>query len=484
MAADIMSFFPKQFTPDIEQAELLRKIEAAWESADILVIDAPVGSGKSLIAMTIVAWQNCGSLTVPDNVLLNQMLTDFPNTPKLLAKERYMCTRADAAAEHSCVTQSKTQRCMECPMSRDMVRDKMSPIGAYVYYAYHANKRYRDVLIVDEAHKLIPMLREMHTKHIWRAQFKYPDVDPLSPEMKAWVDSRTVGHPGISALKYAQAHPTDTSVIYRTTEDYRGKPSDVIKIVPTLGLGSDYWPEGRVSKIVLMSATLSDIDMHQLATYNKRVVRVEGSSNIPSAQRPLIFENVCDVTMTNQSESYPLLARKIEELMERHQESGVVHLPYGMVEPLRKLLAPNPRLMWHTKESRLDAVDEFIKTPGAVLMASGLYEGVSLNYDKARWQVITKFMFPNKGDKFVDEMCNKWPTWYNWEAIKTFLQAYGRVCRRPDDYGITYSLDSLAFNTWMRYSALYPRWILNSEAVYVMDFSDVSGYRRCVPQMS
>jgi hypothetical protein len=448
---------------DPEQRHLLLEVESTWNDADVIIIDAPVGAGKSLVAMTLLHWQGVGSYIVPDNVLLQQILTDFPETPRRLNKELYRCT----SGEISCQEQGKVMRCQRCPMAMDEIRDKSSRIGAYTYYGYYANKRYRDILIVDEAHKVTGFLMELHTKRLWKSKLRWPDVDPRGPEMLEWARTRAGDHPAVAALLRA-LEGKDDSIVQRVKDTLNGYPDEAIDVKPTVNLGQSLWPSDKVSKIVMMSATVANVDLAQFGLMGKRVKWVNGISNIPAVRRPIVFDNVTPVTWDNRKESVPLLAARITELAAAHKESGIVHLPYSMIPEIRPYLQGD-RYIWHDKETRLEALNKLLDRPGSILMAAGMTEGISLNYDKARWQVITKMMYPSKADQFVQEMAKKWPQWYAWQAVKTFLQSYGRICRRPDDYGITYALDSLTYDAWVRYrNQLYPDWF-NNGAIHVRD---------------
>ena len=93
-----------------------------------------------------------------------------------------------------------------------------------------------------------------------------------------------------------------------------------------------------------------------------------------------------------------------------------------------------------------------------MLVASGMYEGLDLVDDTARWQVVSKIPWPSLADPAMKWRANEDPDFYNWETLRQVIQACGRVCRGPDDYGVTYILDS----TWNRLEReaahLFPDW--------------------------
>jgi Rad3-related DNA helicase len=104
----------------------------------------------------------------------------------------------------------------------------------------------------------------------------------------------------------------------------------------------------------------------------------------------------------------------------------------------------HPRLMWHTKHNKQAVLADFRAAPaseGSVLVCSGLYEGVDLPFDDDSWQVIGKVPYPSLGDEEVLRKMTADADWYDWQAIKRLLQAYGRLPRRTDGHGTTYIFD-------------------------------------------
>jgi Rad3-related DNA helicase len=61
-------------------------------------------------------------------------------------------------------------------------------------------------------------------------------------------------------------------------------------------------------------------------------------------------------------------------------------------------------------------------------------------------------------DPAVDHKRQQRPEWYQWSAVRDILQAYGRVCRGPDDYGVTYCLDSNWEMLYSKNRRLFPQW--------------------------
>jgi Rad3-related DNA helicase len=70
-------------------------------------------------------------------------------------------------------------------------------------------------------------------------------------------------------------------------------------------------------------------------------------------------------------------------------------------------------------------------------------KGSIFSYDQARLQIIVKVPFPDLGDPYVQAMMDKHgEEWYIWQAVKALEQAYGRIVRAEDDWGVTVCLDT------------------------------------------
>jgi Rad3-related DNA helicase len=211
-----------------------------------------------------------------------------------------------------------------------------------------------------------------------------------------------------------------------------------------------------------MSATINEHDIRDLGLDNRRVVYIECDSPIPPANRPVVVLPTAKVNYENQDAAVPLLAEQIRKLLEKHQDSGVIHCTYELAEKIKVLLKDEPRLLWHNKYDRDAKYAEYLREAGGggskVLVCSGMYEGIDLSYDLARWQVICKVPFPSLADSVVNERLARRPDSYAWSAIRDVLQATGRVCRTPTDKGVTYILDNSFETVWNRWPDLFPGW--------------------------
>jgi len=86
-------------------------------------------------------------------------------------------------------------------------------------------------------------------------------------------------------------------------------------------------------------------------------------------------------------------------------------------------------------------------------------EALDLEGDLCRWQVLCRAPYPNTRDSRVAQRLEdgQWG-WYYRTALRTVIQACGRVVRAPDDHGATYLADSSLLDLFERARTDMPDW--------------------------
>jgi hypothetical protein len=428
----ILSHVPPGWELRPAQRDLLLQVEAAWKDYDIVVITAPTAVGKTLLGYIIARWQAARgewcNYMAPTNVLIDQVKLSFPEIPVLHKKDYYKDLKQYGGA-------------------RRLV--KASPIRLLNYYVAFANKIYGTVQLFDEAHCLTDMLEDNREIKFWRNQYDFPDGLNLVSEAIEWAQGlcKTLDPDSRQYMRLRKlivelvAVRGDATLEY-TKDLYRGRAVDVLIVKPGLQRKApDFlWPRGTVRKMVFMSATISREDIRELGLAGRKVKYLECESPIPPANRPLIFQPRLNMGRQYQQHSVPMFAKMIVQELAKRPEKGMIHVPYSLAEWLRELLPNQPRLLFHDKHNKQAVLDEFKASDpaeGKVLVASGMYEGIDLPYDAARWQIVGKVPYLSLGDEQVRKRQKAHPDWYAWEALKRIIQATGRIVRAPDDKGET-----------------------------------------------
>jgi Rad3-related DNA helicase len=466
------------------QKEALRALEESWHKADIFVVSAPTAFGKTATSRAIINTIRETSVITPTNMLVDQFLAEFPDTPTLSRLDSYKCEEWKRPCSS---TRARLKKfCKGCHCSRDLSRTKYKRgSGVYNYHTYLAHKAYRKVLIVDEAHNLIPTIQDRFSITMWQHDFKYPYAATKEYEILKWAKSlpeKKKKGKKMELLLDALTSKKPEYTMQCTRKEFNGKgtkrgepeerncivltPVDITNVPPIFwpGLGRE---GGDVEKLILLSATISRKDIEKLGLNKKRVVYINCESPIPAAQRPLIQVPVSAVSIRTMDTAINNIADYINNIIlpNHPNEKGIIHATYGMASKLSEILV-SPRYLFHDRFNKRDVYRIFRELPvssGAVLVACGMYEGVDLPEDAGRFQVVAKVPWPNLGNSAVRVQSERDPEWYIWEALKITMQACGRICRTPTDYGATIIIDS-TFQRLLREgieNKLIPQWYLD-----------------------
>ena len=452
----ILDYVPEGWTLRKEQHDLLVAIEKDWTSYDVFTVTAPTAVGKSLIAYVIAKWQEAKRKTVnimpPTNVLVDQISASFPDLTVLHRKAAYSCEpfkrTCDVTAERC------KQYCPDCPYIEAKAAARRAKIRLCNPYIAWSHKAHGKIAIFDEAHTLLEMLEDKKDVKLWQHEYPFPDDLHLVSDVISWGQKHLADNPDNrlnQAIIQMTAIRDGATVEYKASE-YRDKPTKLLHIMPstTKAVPPWLWPVGKVEKIVLLSATIGPKDIVELGLAKKRVLYLTCSSPIPAANRPFIFSGRCNMAMKHRDMALPYFAEAVAELLAKHPEKGLIHLPYSLVDGFAALVT-DPRFMFHTKTNKQQVLEAFRTSPveaGRILVASGLYEGVDLPYDAARWQVIGCVPYMSLGDERIKSKMEADPDGYDWNTIRRILQATGRIVRATDDTGTTYMFDTNFSRLW------------------------------------
>jgi hypothetical protein len=467
---DFLSHFPYDNIRDYQE-QTLQLLTDNWDKYDVFCVVAPTAFGKTAIAKTVLNAGHSASYIVPTNMLVDQMLATFPATRTLRRMDSYMC----AEWKRPCpATKARLKSfCKGCKCGSDVSNAKYrNGPGVYTYHAYLAHRLYRDVLIADEAHQLIPMLQSMGEVVLWQHDYKYPPSAYTPDKILRWAEGlpkKKQETAKVSKLLETLKSSVPDYSVTRTRREFNGKGTlrgqpeerDCIILSPLHAReeAGKMWPRGSVKKIILLSATINHKDIEALGLTDRKVAYLHSPSPIPAESRPFHIEDTTAVSRATMESSVQKIAAVINNVLTpRHEgERGLIHATYQMADMFRAHLT-GPRYLFHTKLNKKEQYAKFLATPGSILIACGLYEGTDLPDDLGRWQVITKIPWKSLGDPAIRAMADRDPEWYLWESAKTTIQAAGRVCRHENDFGRTYCLDKTFHKLYDDGYHLLPQW--------------------------
>ena len=424
-----------------------------WNTSDVIAANLPTAWGKTLGMYVVARWAasqgKTANILEPDNVLVEQTLSRYPEITALHRQDSYTCTDLQSTCKQVKDASDWGEFCKGCVYKQARKAAKEAKIRCMNYHTYLANKMFGDVNIFDEGHKLINILDESKVVKIWQSEHKFPDGFKTIGDIIAWIQAvqpERQDETLENALSEIMAVKDQATISYNKRM-YRGHVDIQLQVMPgsTRKVPEYMWSKG---KIILFSATINQEDIRNLGLSNKRVTYIEGDSPIHPSKRPVLYNPKYRLAKKYAHMAIPLLVKEIQRLLELEPGKGLIHVPYELAANLREQI-DHPRLLWHDQHNKAEVLAQFKGMPadsGAVLVASGLYEGVDLPYDEATWQLIGKMPFLSLGDPHVAQRMELNPTWYDWETLKKVIQATGRICRAVDDMGRTYIADA-AFGT-------------------------------------
>jgi Rad3-related DNA helicase len=510
------------------QEQSLRDIRAAFEAGnDIVLVRAPTGSGKSLLARAIAgcarrpaearpeqpigAYYTTPQVSQLDDVASDPLLDDLS---VIRGKSNYSCIlpgetttpvdRAPCARETGFDCPVKHR----CPYFADRDLASNQPIAAMTlaYFMQTAGSEVfgqRDVVVIDEAHGLTEWA-EMYatidlgpeTVPVWD-RTPAPDIDNKGE--KSGVEAAAEYAETLAAVCDRRRHElqreteisadetatrdrlaelvrdltwfvTDVrdpeSATTWVTDQHAGEESPVtIKPMnPERYLSHTVWDRG--TKFALLSATILNKDAFCRGTGidPNRVALVDVEHTFPVENRPLFDVTQGKMTYEHREETLPNIARLLVRLMQHHpDEKGIVHChSYAIQEQLADLLddfGVDSRIRTHNSQERDATLSSWKRDDSSVFLSVKMEEALDLTDDLARWQVLCKAPFPNTRDSRVARRLEDglWG-WYYRSALRTVIQACGRVVRSPDDYGATYLADSSLLDLFERAHHDMPSW--------------------------
>ncbi|MCL9815921.1 helicase C-terminal domain-containing protein [Natronocalculus amylovorans] len=380
------------------QKQALTDIKAAFDAGnDVVLVRAPTGSGKSLLARAIMgcarslqeadpaqatgAYYTTPQVSQLDDVADDDLLDDLN---VIRGKSNYNCI---LPGEHSTpVTQAPCVRqrgydCTvkhRCPYYSDRAIASSREIAAMTlaYFMQTAGSeifRKRDVVVIDEAHGLAEWAEMYATIELTPARVPvwesigvpavHAEGDPIDrtarfAETLVGVCSRAkdelTGRPELSPDEVARRDRLNEliSELNWFVEDYRDPESPTTWVVdqpdgegtsltikpldPARYLHHTVWDRGN--KFALLSATILNKDAfcRGVGLAPSRVALVDVPHTFPLKNRPIYDVTQGKMTFEHRTETIPQLARVIVQLMAQHpDEKGLIHAhSYSIAEEL------------------------------------------------------------------------------------------------------------------------------------------------------
>lgn len=212
----------------------------------------------------------------------------------------------------------------------------------------------------------------------------------------------------------------------------------------------------RYDHVIFMSATILDSKMfsfingldENLTSY------CEMESPFLLKNRPIFYLKIGKMNWSSKEDTFQKQIPWIKKILSKYKNSkGIIHTTnYEIAEWLKENIT-DERLLFHDTENREDILEKHMtcKEP-TILVSPSMIEGISLDDELARFQILLKINYPNISSNKIKARQKMKPEWYNWCACVNTIQATGRGVRSSKDYCDTFILDS-NFSDLLKYNS-------------------------------
>ena len=451
----------KYHPPRDPQLKTVKWLADNWEEYRIFCLNAPVGTGKSDIAVAVQDLFPNTVIITPNNNLVDQYGDSFDFLNLLKGKDNYSCF-----ADSDCGTCYKNMKkyCKGCPYLAARTRAEIgdptiaNPMS-YFYNVRKDNISPATVLVVDEAHTLASFIRSIFTTKLsfedvrWnkadlkdlasltaflrKQEDKVAKLAELKRKNKEDAEKEDALVTRISKVAWAIGEDPSVWFFYESDDYHKGKVLNIECLYPPKYVLDVFM---KSNKIILMSGTLFPNHIKELVG-DTPYTYLSLPSIIPKENRKVLCWPAAQ--QVNASTPPEVFAAKIKQIIGANPgKQGIIHATYKMGEQLLELLK-HLNVQGNNKTNKNEVLERFKRKEFQWLMACGMSEGVDLPGDLGEVNVICKMQFPYLKDAFVEKRM-KLPDgqlWYSAAALLHLVQATGRTNRGPTDKSVTYILD-------------------------------------------
>ena len=498
----MINHFPKAYTPYPQQVEAVAAIEAGITAGKrFIVLDAPVGSGKSQTAVTVANWSQDAYILMPRRDLQQQYRQSFDgdlrlvqgrssmpctfDQPELNRKTIKLIESGGRVPQPAVGDSCSTAPCMNVrPPKRKAVLDECANSGkcpyaamldeacrhhvvvannhSFYYGSLNGNLPKRRVMIVDEAHNLQPLLRELMTVSfiIYRKILETDLVGLKTPQQFVnWLkfdeqfftvpnDRREEYLAKLEKFEKAGEAVYGRQAIVRVSIE-RGKTT--LEFTPAyVGGAAHSFFFDFADIVVLMSGTVYDLAQfcNPLGLKTEDVHLKRLASDFPAENRPIVMPRNpnLDLSHAGWDTNIGQAVAEIKRIMAHHGGvKGLIHAPnYRLAEQLQSYLLDTGRAAGHNRDNFAAKLQAFYESKEPLVFISpSVREGYDFKNDYARFQIIIRPPNPPVDDPYNKWLLSqgRWDLYYRL-GLTDFGQMLGRPVRSREDFAVTYLLSS------------------------------------------
>jgi len=511
-------YFPHETPRDIQVEAIDFAIDQFEKGKKYVIIEAPVGTGKSAIAITLskyfqhhVSSQNKSTwLLTTQKILQQQYQKECGWLSSIWSKTNYECKKRLGVSCQlglwiNSIFQGTYCDCIYTKDKKSFLENEVSLTNVQFFLNHieygHGEIKQRKILIIDEAHNLDSMITDFVSVQLDKFiiqdyGIKWIGHNRTTSDVIKWITNSVL--PKLIQVKgsyQSQIKLLNRETILTSPEgrNLMKKLDSIDRYICQLNRCLDRFvlsewvmsankDEDRITlkpifaskfsqqqlfwageKVMLMSGTILDKDTYcrNVGIPPSDVAFISLKSPFDAKNRPVFIVSSGSMSYKNIDRSLPQIAKAINELINKdhRNDKGIIHChTYKIANYLNTHLKTN-RLLLHNSANRMEVYNFHLndKKP-TILLSPSLTEGIDLIDELSRFQIIVKIPFPFLGDEFVKQKMKRVPGWYEWETAKTVIQASGRSVRHEDDHSMTYILDSDFNFFYKRNEYMFPRW--------------------------
>lgn len=177
---------------------------------------------------------------------------------------------------------------------------------------------------------------------------------------------------------------------------------------------------------------------------------------------PIFYVPEYKMSFKEKEASMPNVIKMIEGIMKMYPDKrGIIQTgSYTFAKQLFENISKEHKkrlLPYEDSASKQENLDTYKYSENSVLVGPSLVEGLSLNDELCRFQIIMKIPYPSLADKFVAAKQKFNPVWYSETTSISMLQGVGRGVRNEKDWCVTFILDGCFSNLLHTAGNMFPK---------------------------
>lgn len=222
----------------------------------------------------------------------------------------------------------------------------------------------------------------------------------------------------------------------------------------------------HAEKWLLMSASVISADemLDSLGASGLDYGVVTVPMAFPVENRPIHITPMGAMNFKEQAGTIPAMITAIEKIVEMNVGKRVlIHThTYKLAEEFSKRcsLPGRPVFVYGSSMERDDVFRRYAAAEGSVMFAPSMDRGYDFAGDLARVVIICKVPFPYLGDAQTSARMHMegGQSWYTCQTVRTIVQMTGRGVRSAEDTCESFILDKDFLKVWRQDRSLFPRW--------------------------